>query len=232
MDRHVRRRDILAGIGAGALAGCLGGSPDLLAVKLDATVVQSFTADHPARLRLTFTNETDDPIRLSPGTMRGIDGPLTAIRGRHRDDGRHLLAFYRGRALDRYVLCAETTATPVPPERVEGCWQTRCSDDLEVIFAHGPAVLDAGEALVGEYTLVDGFDDGCLAPGTYDFEDGTAIGRATRSDDTAEFAAGSKTLSRRLAVTLDDAGRVSATTEAVVRSDDPESESSVDTPIG
>lgn len=222
MNSHVRRRDVVASIGAGALAGCLGGSPDALSVALEATVVLSITAYHPARLRLTFTNETDEPIRLSPGTMRGIDGPLTAIRGRHRDDGRQLLAFYRGRDLDRYVMCAESAATPIPAARVEGCWQTRCSEGLEIIFAHGPTVLEAGDALVGEYTLLDGFDDGCLDPGTYDFEDSTAIGRATGSDDTAEFAAGSKTLVRRLAVTLDDAGTVSATAEAVVRTDAPD----------
>lgn len=258
MDKPLRRRDILAGIGTGVIAGCLSdgsgtGSPTGTdandtatpspntaeetatptitnpgtasppgdgSVTFDATVIESFDDTHPARLRLTVTNQTDD-LLLSLGVRRGIDGPFTAIRGSRRDDGRELLLFYRGRDLDRYALCADSSETPIPEERVDGCWQPRCTRGLEILSTHGNVGLGPEKSLSGEYTLLDGFDDGCLGAGTYEFsDDATALGSGERTDSGVEFAADPTRFVRRLAVTLDDDGTVSASAEAVVQSDE------------
>lgn len=254
-----RRREVLAGIGAGLCAGCLGdgsgaespaatgsdgtatpvqhtadegtpsptttptgtpGEPGDASVTLDATVVESFTAAHPGRLRLTLQNRTRD-LLVSLGVRRGIDGPFTAIRGTRRADGRELLLFYRGRDLDRYALCTDSSETPIPEERVDGCWQPRCGTGLEVISTHGRVVLGPGEALTGEYTLLDGFDDGCLGPGTYAFsDDAAALGRGERTDDGVEFATEPTRVVRHLDVTLDEDGTVAAAAAAVPGNDD------------
>lgn len=231
MDSSIRRRDVLAGLGTGVFAGCLrdsAGAADSSSVSLDATVLEPFDPDHPARLQLTLANRTDDQL-LSLGVRRGIDGPFTAIRGHRREDGRELLVFYRGRELDRYALCAESSETPVPDEPVAGCWRPRCSEGLEIISTHGRVTLEAGETLTGEYTLLDGFDEGCLAPGTYGFADEAAeVGRGTETDEGVEFTAEPARVTRRLAVTLDDEA-VSATAEAVVG--EP-TDSGSDTPTG
>lgn len=280
MDTPLARREVLAGMGTGLIAGCLGdesdtGSPSTdesgtgtpsgtesvgtatpaqstaadetptptaqsrtpsepvdESVTLDATVVESFTASHPGRLRLTLTNRTAD-LFLSLGVRRGIDGPFTAIRGNRRADGRELLMFYRGRDLDRYALCADSSETPIPEERVDGCWQPRCGTGLEVISTHGRVVLGPGEALTGEYTLLDGFDDGCLASGTYAFsDDASELGPGERTDRGVEFAADPTRFLRRVAVTLDDDETVAAAAAAVVESDDTAetSDTPADTP--
>lgn len=229
MGSYLRRRDVLAGISTGVLAGCLKGQSGTdISVSLEATVMQSFGAANPARLRLSFTNRSDHLVLLSPGVMQGIDGPLTAIRGHRSNGDRELLLFYRGTDLDSYVLCAESTETPIPAERIEGCWQTRCGEGLEIITAHGPIALEAGESLSSEYTLLDGFDDGCLRPGTYEFKDTTAISRARQTDESVESISESSTLVRRLMVTLADDGSVSATAQALVGT---ESDTPADTPV-
>lgn len=241
MESSIRRRDVLAGIGVGVLSGCLSnsagddpstatptGTADSSSISLDATVLQSFDAAHPARLQLTLANRTDDQL-LSLGVRRGIDGPFTAIRGHRREDGRELLVFYRGRELDRYAQCAESSKTPIPDERVDGCWQPRCSEGLEVISTHGRVILEPGETLTGEYTLLDGFDEGCLAPGTYEFADEAAeVGRGTETEESVDFTSEPARMTRRLAVTLDDEA-VSATAEAVVGTTD---DTGSDTPTG
>lgn len=177
MSTPVRRRELLAGFGAGLCAGCLStgtetgppaapgtsDEPGDGAVTLDATVVDSFTATHPGRLRLTLENRTGG-LQLSLGVRRGIGGPFSVIRGRRQDDGRELVLFYRGRDLDSYVLCETSSETPIPEARVDGCWQPRCATGLEVISTHGSIGLGPGETLRGEYTVLDGFDDGCLPP--------------------------------------------------------------------
>ena len=182
----MHRRTLLASIPAlassTAVAGCLGGTDEEVrstpTVSLEVEVLQSFADDHPARVRLTFTNRADDLLLLSPGTMQGIPGPLTAISGSRRDDGRELLVFYRGGDVEQYALCAGEDRSPIPDEPVDGCWRPPCTDGLEIISAHGPLELAPDETITGEYTVLDGFDDGCLRPGTYEFEDSTAIGPA------------------------------------------------------
>lgn len=224
MSTSVRRRDLLAGIGAGLCAGCLGtrtetGSGDG-SVTLDATVVESVTAAHPGRLRLTLTNRTDGSL-LSLGVRRGIDGPFTAIRGSRQDDERELILFYRGRALENYALCADSSETPIPEARVEGCWQPRCATELEVISSHGSVVLGPGETLSGEYTVLDGFDDGCLAPGTYAFsDDASELGSGERTTHGVEFTSDPSRVVRHLDITLDESGTVTASAEAFLRTDD------------
>lgn len=239
MDSPVRRRSLLAGFGAGLCAGCLGkraetgvpagtGSDTTStptesgeeSVTLDATVIDSFTESHPGRLRLTLTNRTDD-LLLSLGVRRGIDGPFTAIRGSRRDDERELLLFYQGRDLDSYVLCAESSETPIPETRVDGCWQPQCATGLEVISTHGSVVLDPGETLRGEYTVLDGFDDGCLASGTYAFsDDASELGSGEKTDHGVEFASDPTRVVRYLDITLDESGTVSASADAIVQTDD------------
>lgn len=234
MSTPVRRRELLAGLGAGLCAGCLStgtetgppaapgtsDEPGDGAVTLDATVVDSFTATHPGHLRLTLENRTDG-LLLSLGVRRGIDGPFTAIRGRHQDDGRELLLFYRGRDLDSYVLCETSSETPIPEARVDGCWQPRCATGLEVISTHGSIVVGPGETLRGEYTVLDGFDDGCLAPGTYAFSDDAArLGSGEQTDHGVEFASEPTRVVRHLDITLDEGGVVDAAAKAVVGTDD------------
>jgi hypothetical protein len=188
-------------------------------VTLTATVIDSFTAAHPGRLRLTLTNQTEG-LFLSLGVRRGIDGPLTVIRG-SRDDGRELLLFYRGKDLDRYALCAESSETPIPEERVDGCWQPRCTTGLEVMSTHGSVVLGPGETLTGEYTLLDGFDDGCLRAGTYAFsDDASEIGAGEQTDRGVEFTSDPTRVVRHLDITLDEDGSVAASAEAVVGTND------------
>ncbi|MFW5918033.1 MAG: hypothetical protein ACOCR0_00990 [Haloferacaceae archaeon] len=187
---------------------------------LEASVLQSFDAEHPARLRLSLTNRTDSRHLLSPGVKRGIDGPLTAIRGSRREDRRELLLFYRGRDVEEYALCGSGDGSPIPDEPVDGCWRVACRDELETISAHGPVDLEPGETLAGEYTVLDGLDGGCLEPGRYEFEDSTAVGPARRTDGRLEFASEPETLERRLTVRLEGDGTVSATAEATTGSAD------------
>lgn len=188
-------------------------------VTLTATVIDSFTAAHPGRLRLTLTNQTED-LLLSLGVRRGIDGPLTVIRG-SRDDGRELLVLYRGKDLDRYALCAESSETPIPEERVDGCWQPRCATGIEVMSTHGSVVLGPRETLTGEYTVLDGFDDGCLVAGTYAFSDDTSeLGPGERTDRGVEFAADPTRIVRHLNITLGEDGSVATSAEAVVGTND------------
>ncbi|AUX10853.1 hypothetical protein AArcSl_3247 [Halalkaliarchaeum desulfuricum] len=218
----MNRRALLVSLGAAGSgigsAGCVGRIPGVgdpsLDVSFDAEVRRSFGDDGPAQLTLTFANRTDAPLLLRPGVMQGIPGPFTAIRGRRRADDRELLLFYTGIDLDRYVLCADVDRTPVPDEPVDGCWRPVCREGLEIITAHGPIELEPGEELIGEYTVLDGFDDGCLRPGTYEFDDSTAIGRAVPGE--GEFESEAVSLERRLAVAVEEKGNVSVTASAIV----------------
>lgn len=257
MDSPIRRRALLAGIGTSLCAGCLGdgfrnistsgsGSngtvtpttsatgglydPGDDSVTFTAAVVESFTADHPAQLRLTLTNRSDG-LLLSLGVRRGIDGPFTAIRGHRQENDRELLLFYRGRDLDSYALCADSSKTPIPEERVDDCWKPRCATGLEIISTHGSIVLGPGEKLSGEYTVLDGFDDGCLAPGTYTFnDDASKLGVGEQADHGVEFTDEPTRFLRQLDITLDD-GNVTAAAEAVVQTDDaPDGTTTADTP--
>lgn len=220
----MRRRALLATLGSASTiagtAGCVETVPGLgtdessLAISFDATVIESFDDDSPARLRLSFVNQSPEALALRPGVMRGISGPFTAIRGARPDDGRELLLFYRGVDVTRYALCDETTRSPIPEEPVDECWRPSCSDGLEVIIAHGTVELEPDEELVGEYTVLDGFDDGCLPPGTYEFEDETAIGPA--ATDEAGSGSEMQSLTRLLEIEIEEDGGVSATAEADV----------------
>lgn len=189
-------------------------------VTLTATVMDSFTVSSPGRLRLTLANRTND-LLLALGIRRGIDGPFTAIRGRRRDDGRELLLFYRDRELSRYALCADSSETPIPEERIEDCWQPQCATGLELISTHGTVILGPGETLSGEYTVLDGFDDDCLTPGTYAFtDDASELGSGTRTDDGVEFGSDPTRIVRQLGITLGEDGTVAASAEAVPQTDD------------
>lgn len=207
-----------------------GGTESDATVTLEAEVLRSFAEEHPARVRLSFTNQTTERLLLSPGTMQGIPGPLTAIRGRRREDDRELLVFYRGKDVRRYARCADGGGSPIPDEPVDGCWRVACSGGLEVISAHGQLELAPEERITGEYTVLDGFDEGCLSSGTYEFADSTAVGPAVETDAGAEFDGEPRTLQRRLAITIEE-GEVSASAEATAtESDDSGSDGSGETP--
>ncbi|MUV61053.1 hypothetical protein [Halobacterium sp. CBA1126] len=179
----MHRRSYLGTLAAAALAGCVGApaagdepttgtttdgfpysltnarpdDPPVDAVTVDVTVTEDFTADHPARLAVAFTNDADDERTFQFGSLVPWDG----IRGAHDDEDAALYLSPGGDV--------------VPDAPADDCWQA--TDGIALPAVMREATLDAGETVSREFDVLAAHDSQrCHPPGTYRFEDGNYLG--------------------------------------------------------
>lgn len=219
MDERLSRRRLLDHLGAAtitgatALAGCTGlpttEVDDGPSLRFEASVVDPFSDAHPARLELTLATETDQPIVVRTNMSAGQDGVFNGVWGRS-DAGTELGLFrvdgYAARCLP------EDTAPPIPDEPVDGCWKPPC-EEIELPSSHGRFELTPGEPRADEYALLDGFNETCLPPGTYEFgeERGNISARAAFgevADSEVQTESEWYSLQRSVTVTLGEDGSV------------------------
>jgi hypothetical protein len=175
----VNRRTYLGALAAVGLAGCTSapadstdgtsGFPYTLAnaraddppvedVTVDVTVTADFTADHPARLEVAFTNDADETRTFTFGSLV----PWDAIRGAHEDGDATLLL--------------SPDAGVAPDEPTGDCWQA--TDGVVLAAVMREEALDPGETASREYRVLAAHDSqNCHPTGTYRFGDSNYLGR-------------------------------------------------------
>ena len=125
--------------------------PPVENVTIDVTVERSFTTDHPATLRVAFTNTADEAREFAFGSLVPWDG----IRGDHQDGTSSLL------------LAPGDNVVPDTPD--EDCWQA--TDGLALPAVMRTATLDPDETVSTEFNVLATHDSqNCIQPGSYRFE--------------------------------------------------------------
>lgn len=224
-----RRRALLAltaTAGAG-LAGCLGGplgsvrtsteEPAPVDVSFTATVERSFTDDHPGRVRVRLVNDGDVPFAMS--VAHGIEGPLSVIEGDHEDGDATLVLLGDppggGHETPPGAPC-ESGEYAIPDDPTEGCWQPAC--EIPRVTAHHAIPVAAGETLAWPYVVLDGFNDECLPPGTYAFEETAPIALEQAAGGTTPPGGPTHYLNKRLAIDLAADGTLAVEASVTPRS--------------
>lgn len=218
MATHWSRRRalrLLGGAPVAGLAGCLsrplaGGetaTAEPVHVSFTATVERSFAVEHPARVRITLANEGDAPFAMS--VAHGIEGPLSVIEGEQSGGDATLILLADPPEGDHETppgAPCESGEYAIPDERTNGCWRPAC--EIPRLTAHYAIPVAAGETLDWPYVVLDGFNDACLPPGTYAFEETAPI--ALGQEDGGPTPPGGPThyLEKRLAIDLADDGTV------------------------
>lgn len=182
----MNRRSYLGALAAAALAGCTGapaggdetasGFPYTLAsaeaddppvenVSIEVSVVADFAADHPARLRVAFTNDADDARTFTFGSLV----PWDALRGTSEGENATLL------------LSPDAGVTPDGP--TGDCW--RATDGVVLPAVMREQTLDPGETASREFGVLAAHDSQrCHPAGTYRFEDSNYLGEPWGFDVT------------------------------------------------
>lgn len=195
----MRRRQALqtAGIGVAAFAAGLGvdtfvgratgrSSPTLDpsfagtrdGIVHEATVLEPFSTEGPAHIRLTLRNETDEQQTVKTG----VPVPLSTVVGeRTEGDGRMVAWPTSGRGVS---LGGQNSSGPARPyTRTNGEWRLSSGEMVNWDVAQNHD-LEAGESVHGSYHVVAWTDGPYLPDGEYVFEepDATLTVRATRDD--------------------------------------------------
>lgn len=177
----MRRRAFLTAVTATAVAGCTGVSgddtpddrqttdqssdyfgyhlddvetadPPVDEVSIDVSIVENFTQDHPATLRVAFTNEADEERTFQFGSLV----PWDSIRGQREDAPG--------------VLLLDPNAGVAPDEPSGDCW--RATDNVALPAVMRSKTLSAGETVSREFAVLAAHDsETCHEQGTYRFED-------------------------------------------------------------
>ena len=225
----IRRRRVLSTLGVTALAattGCLSrdvastGGPVEARVSFGAGVLQPFTDEHPARIRLEFANETDDRLWYLDQESPGQRGIFSAVWGSQQDSDAKLLA------LRDDIDCVSNTSTPsaIPATPTgdsstggntsAGCWRPPCEELLLYYYEPAWEAYPVGETRSNEYVVLDGMNDECLPTGTYTFG---VSGFLARGEVTSDGETGSRSeryeIERRLAITIGETLEVEVTTD-------------------
>lgn len=135
---------------------------------IDVRAVDQFSADSPARLRVTYTN-TGDSEREVEFT---ISPPFPPYAGRATDDDARLALIPDFREyVEPHPRPAADEANPfVPDEPDDGCWRAKAAvsgEDVGLTRTLGP-----DESVEGEYALLaHPKSESCLAASDYRFED-------------------------------------------------------------
>jgi hypothetical protein len=121
-------------------------------VTIDVTVEQNFTMDHPAVLRIAFTNTADEAREFGFGSLVPWDG----LWGEHQDGTSSLL------------LAPGDSVVPEAPD--DDCWQA--TDGIALPAVVRTETLDPGETVTGEFNvLATHGSEACLQTGSYRFGD-------------------------------------------------------------
>jgi hypothetical protein len=121
-------------------------------VSVDVSIVENFTQDHPATLRVAFTNEADEERTFEFGSLV----PWDTIRGQ-RDEGPG-------------ILLLDPNAGVAPDEPTDNCW--RATDKVALPAVMRSKTLAAGETVSREFAVLAAHDsETCHEQGTYRFED-------------------------------------------------------------
>ena len=228
MPDRVTRRAVLASAGAVSLAGCHGdvvpggstggsrsdGAPS---VSFAAAVRRSFADDHPASLRLALANGGEEPLVVRWNASGGQGGPFNPVWGVRRDGDAEVGVLRR----DGQALCVPGDGSPIPDTPVEGCWTPPCKAVDLPVSLHGRFELAPDGPTADEYAVLDGPDGACLPPGTYGFDEsranvGASVARGTVEDGSVRTGSAWYPLERRLTLSIDEDGNVTASAEAVV----------------
>lgn len=121
-------------------------------VTIDVTITQQFSENHPAKLRVAFTNEADGERTFQFGSLV----PWDSIWGQRQEgDGELLL---------------DPDAGVAPEEPSDNCW--RATDGVALPAVMRSKTLAAGETVAREFTVLAAHDsETCHEQGTYRFED-------------------------------------------------------------
>lgn len=187
------RRDALAAVaslGAFPTAGCIGRLQSRYAyphvtlrrdpvpveyADVEATVVEQFTDDHPARVRVAFRNPTDETRTYGFSASPPFSGLYGSPPGVDGDDRLLVLVPLESEA---YVTAysetwgAERTPTAaIPDAPTDGCWHANGE------ISHHPIelgrTLDPGETLSETYAVLsarESDESGCEVVGEWRFE--------------------------------------------------------------
>ncbi|AHG05320.1 hypothetical protein HALDL1_11830 [Halobacterium sp. DL1] len=125
-------------------------------VTIEVTVERHFTVDHPAMLRVAFTNEADEAREFAFGSLVPWDGLL----GQH-EDGTSSLLLSPGDSV-------------VPDEPDENCWQA--TDGIALPAVMRTETLDPGGTVAADFNVLAAHDShDCIQTGSYRFEDGNYL---------------------------------------------------------
>lgn len=212
-----RRRALrlLAGGPGIGLAGCLGGpagsggtltaESTAVDVSFTATVERSFADDHPGRIHISLANEGGVPFAMT--VARGIEGPLSVIKGDLERGDATMLLLAEPPGGDHETppgAPCESGAYAIPDEPAGGCWQPAC--EIPRVTAHYAIPVAAGETLAWPYVALDGFNDPCLPPGTYNFQETAAIALGQAAGGTTPPGSPTHYLDKRVTIDLADDG--------------------------
>lgn len=143
-------------------------------VSFDVAVTRQFSKEHPARIRATFTNESDMLFRLTGGTTLPISG--YSVPDSRDGNSLYLLADDRGHLLD--LDAGEPIGDDYLPETAEtGCWTLPTR--VAVAGVSRRTDLRPGEAVAMGFTVLgDHGTDGCLTAGSFPVSEVVMIGES------------------------------------------------------
>jgi hypothetical protein len=121
-------------------------------VSVDVSIVENFTHDHPATLRVAFTNEADRERTFQFGSLV----PWDALWGSREEAAGELLL--------------DPNAGVAPDEPSDDCW--RATDNVALPAVMHSKTIGAGETVSREFAVLGAHDsETCHEQGTYRFED-------------------------------------------------------------
>lgn len=180
-------------------------------LSFSATALDSFTDEHPGRISISLTNNRGQPLAM--GVSHGIKGPFSVIRGKRTDgDGELIiLADNPDRSLETPPGAPCRSGKYAIPESSEGgCWQPAC--EIPTVHHHFAISIQARATLNWEYVVLDGFNDSCLPPGTFAFEETAPIAYIRPGDtvDTTPSTGWSQLVTKQVILTLAPDGTLTA----------------------
>lgn len=121
-------------------------------LSVDVSIVENFTPDHPATLRVAFTNEADEERTFQFGSLV----PWDALWGSREEGPGELLL--------------DPNAGVAPDEPGDDCW--RATDNVALPAVMRSKTLESGETVSREFSVLATHDsETCHEQGTYRFED-------------------------------------------------------------
>lgn len=143
-------------------------------VSFDVAVTRQFSEEHPARIRATFTNESDVLFRLTGGTTLPISG--YSVPDSRDEDGLYLLADDRENFLDPDA--GERLGDDYLPESAEnGCWTLPTRVAVAGV-SRRTDLRPGGAVSMGFTVLGDHGTDGCLPAGSFPVSEVVTIGES------------------------------------------------------
>lgn len=139
-------------------------TPSSLKARLRATILNHWTLESPARIRISFTNQ-----QLFPRLMEfGATPPFTSLVGSHEtSDARLLLVPHRTKRVGPSDASVDNIIPDLPNNR---CW--RANSNLVVQSIAKSRLLFPTQSISRQYTvLAHPKNSNCFPPGSYRFED-------------------------------------------------------------